>query len=161
MENALRPGWLRRFFVFLLNPLTKERKAILNHHHKTGGPLDPDALKTLITESLDGDKAQDIEAIDLRGQSSLADYMIVASGTSSRQVSAMAQKLTDRLKEAGCRGIRMEGEDQGNWVIVDAGDVIVHLFRPEVREFYNIEKMWRIPVVITTSESEAGMSSSA
>ncbi len=105
----------------------------------------PEQLKTLIEQSLDADKAEEIEIIDLRGQTALADYMIVASGRSSRQVVALAQKLEDRLKSRGFKHIRTEGTDQGNWVIVDAGDVIVHLFRPEVREFYNIEKMWNLP----------------
>lgn len=83
--------------------------------------------------------------IDLGGQTALADYIIVASGTSSRQVSRMAEKLTERIHARGQSGIRTEGMSQGDWVIVDAGDIIVHLFRPEVREFYNIEKMWSVP----------------
>lgn len=94
-------------------------------------------------ESLDADKAEDIETIDLRGQTAIADYMIVASGRSSRQVGALAEKLQDRLKAMGYKDVRIEGREQCNWVIVDAGDVVIHLFRPEVREFYNIEKMWR------------------
>lgn len=97
----------------------------------------------MIEESLDADKAEDIITIDLKGQTAIADYMVVASGTSSRQVSALAEKLQDRLKALGVRDIRIEGKDQCNWVIVDAGDIVVHLFRPEVREFYNIEKMWQ------------------
>lgn len=98
----------------------------------------------MIEDSLDLDKAQDIKTIDLRGQTSIADYMIVASGTSTRQVGALAEKLRDRLKGKGLEDIRIEGLDQCNWVILDAGDVIVHLFRPEVRDFYNIEKMWQM-----------------
>lgn len=81
--------------------------------------------------------------IDLQGQSSIADYIVVASGRSARQVSAMADKLAERLNRAGLKDVRIEGARQGDWVVVDAGDVIVHLFRPEVRAFYNIEKMWR------------------
>lgn len=81
--------------------------------------------------------------ISLEGHSALADYMIVASGRSSRQVAALADKLVDRLAEVGIKNTRVEGARQGDWVVVDAGDVIVHIFRPEVREFYNIEKMWR------------------
>lgn len=87
----------------------------------------------------------DIEVIDLSAQSALADYMIIASGTSSRQVVRMAEKLQDRLKARGCREVRIEGLSQGNWVVVDAGDVIIHLFKPEVRAFYNLEKMWAAP----------------
>lgn len=92
---------------------------------------------------MDADKAEDIVTIDLKGQTPISDYMIVASGTSSRQVGALAEKLQERLKGLGLDDIRIEGKDQCNWVIVDAGDVIIHLFRPEVREFYNIEKMWQ------------------
>jgi len=103
------------------------------------------ALKDLVIKSLDDDKALDIETINLTDHSPLADYMIIASGNSSRQVVAMAEKLKARLEARGCKNIRLEGTSQGNWVILDAGDVIVHLFRPEVRDFYNIEKMWRMP----------------
>ena len=99
-------------------------------------------LKDLIEKSLDDDKALDIQTIDIRGQSSIADYIIVASGTSTTQVKGMANKLKDRLNARGYKNIRMEGAAQGDWVIVDAGDAVIHLFRPEVREFYNIEKMW-------------------
>lgn len=91
---------------------------------------------------MDADKAADILTIDLNDQSALADYMIIASGTSSRHVAALAEKLKDRLNARGVKEIRMEGMTQADWVAIDAGDVIVHLFRPEVREFYNIEKMW-------------------
>lgn len=117
--------------------------------------LEPAALKDFIVSALDNDKAFDIETINLQNQSVLADYMIVASGTSSRQVSALASKLKDRLEIGGIKGIKLEGMDDGNWVILDAGDVIVHIFRPEVRDFYQIEKMWKMPMtaaVITPSE---------
>lgn len=117
-----------------------------------GGLMKPADLKSLIVKSLDGDKAVDIEIIDLKGQSSLADYMVVASGTSSRHIVALAAKLRDRLEARGVKKIRSEGISQGNWVVVDAGDVIVHLFRPEVREFYNIEKMWKMPVAGAPSD---------
>lgn len=86
----------------------------------------------------------DIQVIDLNGQSALADYIVVASGTSSRHIVSMSEKLKERLEARGTTGIRTEGVGQANWVVVDAGDVIVHLFRPEVREFYNIEKMWSV-----------------
>jgi ribosome-associated protein len=99
-------------------------------------------IKALIEQSLDADKADDIVTIDLTGQSAIADYMVVASGTSSRHVAALAEKLKKRLEIQGVKGIRMEGLSQADWVVMDAGDVIVHLFRPEVREFYNLEKMW-------------------
>ncbi len=128
-----------------LNHRNKGGAKILTYDIRTG--LTPDTLKDLAVKSLDDDKARDIEIIDLQGQSALADYMIVASGTSSRQVIAMAEKLKERLHGRDIKDVRLEGADQGNWVVVDAGDVIVHLFRPEVREFYNIEKMWNIPAI--------------
>ncbi len=112
---------------------------------------DPAALKDLIVKSLDDDKALDIEVIDLTGQSALADFMVVASGTSSRQIIAMAEKLGERLSGRGHKHFRTEGAGEGNWVVCDTGDVIVHLFRPEVREFYNIEEMWRMPPGISTA----------
>lgn len=99
-------------------------------------------MKALVEQSLDADKAQDILTIDLDDQSALADYMIVASGTSSRHVDALAKKLKERLEMKGIKGIKIEGLSQADWVAIDAGDIIIHLFRPEVREFYNIEKMW-------------------
>lgn len=108
------------------------------------GPKDPSALKDLVVQSLDDDKALDIEVIDLTGQSALADYMIIASGTSSRQIIAIAEKLQERLKGRGHRHFRIEGAGEGNWIVCDAGDIIIHLFRPEVRAFYNIEEMWRM-----------------
>ena len=101
-----------------------------------------EAQKDLIVQSLDADKAEDIKIIDLQSQSAIADYMIVATGTSSRHVSALASKLKDRLEARGIKGIKIEGLAQSDWVAFDAGDIIVHLFREEVREFYNIEKMW-------------------
>ena len=102
----------------------------------------PREFVELIASSLDDDKAEDIVIIDLDGKSTIADYMIVASGRSARQVGAMADHLAVRLKQAGIRSIRVEGRTNGDWVLLDVGDVIVHLFRPEVRTFYNIEKMW-------------------
>ena len=101
------------------------------------------ALVSLIETSLDDDKAIDVVRIDLSGKSSIADYMVVASGTSARQVGAMADHLSEKLKARGVRP-RMEGANACDWVLIDAGDVIVHLFRPEVREFYRIEQMWTL-----------------
>lgn len=101
-----------------------------------------ESLKNFVEQSLDADKAEDICVIKMDDQSALADYMIVASGTSSRHVLAMASKIKDRLAAGGYKNIRLEGAEQGDWVILDLGDVLIHLFRPEVRMFYNIEKMW-------------------
>jgi ribosome-associated protein len=97
-----------------------------------------------ILKSLDDDKAQDVLAIDLVGKTSIADRMIIASGTSGRMVSAMAEHLMTKLKALGFKP-KSEGERHGDWVLIDAGDVVVHLFRPEVRTFYNIERIWAAP----------------
>ena len=103
---------------------------------------EPGSLLALVLQSLDDDQAQDVVSIPLEGKSSIADYMVIASGRSSRQVAAMAQKLAERVKHAGQGPARIEGLPAADWVLVDAGDVIVHLFRPEVRSFYNLERMW-------------------
>lgn len=99
-------------------------------------------LHALVMQSLDDDQAQEIVSIPLAGKSSIADHMVIASGRSSRQVAAMAQKLAERIKHATGRSPRTEGLPSADWVLIDAGDVIVHLFRPEVRSFYNLERMW-------------------
>lgn len=96
----------------------------------------------LVLKSVDDDKAEDIVQIDLRGRSDVADYMVICSGRSSRQVGSISEKLADRLKQEMRISVRMEGKETGDWVLIDAGDVIVHVFRPEVREFYQLEKMW-------------------
>ncbi|MDF1794056.1 MAG: ribosome silencing factor [Thalassobaculaceae bacterium] len=101
-----------------------------------------DGLKRLVMTSLDDDKAEDIVAIDLAGKSAIGDCMVIATGRSSRQVAAMADHLCRKLKDQGVDGVTVEGQSRGDWVLVDAGDIIVHLFRPEVREFYGLEKMW-------------------
>ncbi|OWV32233.1 ribosome silencing factor [Pacificimonas flava] len=103
-----------------------------------------DRLHELVLQSLDDDKAQDLVDIDLSGKTEVADHMIIASGRSTRQVAAMAQKLSERIKAEMGRPVRIEGLPAADWVLVDAGDVIVHLFRPEVRSFYNLEKMWAV-----------------
>lgn len=115
--------------------------------------MSPQTLKTLAVKSLDADKGLDITVIPLDEQTALADYMIVASGTSSRHVGALAQKLRERLELEGVKNIRLEGLAQSDWVVVDAGDLIVHIFRPEVREFYNIEKMWGSFPVLAKSDT--------
>jgi|TARA_B110000503_G_scaffold79796_1_gene122415 ribosome-associated protein len=109
-----------------------------------------DTLLAAILKSLDDDKAEDVVQINLRGKSEIGDYMVVASGRSTRQVSAIAEKLTDRLKSEFGVISKVEGKDVGDWVLVDAGDVIVHVFRPEVREFYQLEKMWQ-PTSVDTA----------
>ncbi|MFN3641790.1 MAG: ribosome silencing factor [Gemmobacter sp.] len=99
-------------------------------------------LLASILTSLDDDKAEDVVPIDLRGRSEMADHMVIASGRSSRQVAAISEKLTERLKDEFGILCKVEGKETGDWVLIDAGDVIVHVFRPEVREFYQLEKMW-------------------
>jgi ribosome-associated protein len=103
---------------------------------------EPGSLHALVLQSLDDDQAQEIVSIPLAGKSSIADHMVIASGRSSRQVTAMAQKLAERVKHAGFGHARIEGLPAADWVLIDAGDVVVHLFRPEVRSFYNLERMW-------------------
>ncbi len=108
---------------------------------KTGPTLDAQGLHSLVLQSLDDDQAQEVVTIPLEGKSNIADHMVVATGRSSRQVASMAQKLAERIKQAG-RSARIEGLPSADWVLIDAEDVIVHLFRPEVRSFYNLERMW-------------------
>lgn len=99
----------------------------------------------MIAASLDDDKALEPVIIDLKGKTSYADYVIIASGQSARHVGSMANHISEKVKESGLKRPRVEGLPQCDWVLVDAGDVIVHLFRPEVRSFYAIEKMWGDP----------------
>jgi ribosome-associated protein len=101
-----------------------------------------EAVLKAVSQSLDDDKAVDVVTIDLNGKSTIADYMVIASGRSHRQVGAMTDHLLSALKDAGLGRVGVEGQAQADWVLVDAGDVIVHLFRPEIRSFYNLEKMW-------------------
>ena len=108
----------------------------------TANPVDVAALHSLITTSLDDDQAVEMISIPLAGKSSIADHMVIASGRSSRQVASMAAKLAERIKAEFGKPVRIEGLPTADWVLIDADDVIVHLFRPEVRSFYNLERMW-------------------
>ena len=99
-------------------------------------------LHDLVLRSLDDDQALDVVTIPLGGKSSIADHMVIASGRSTRQVASMAQKLSQRIKQDLGRTVRVEGLPVADWVLIDADDVIVHIFRPEVRTFYNLERMW-------------------
>ena len=103
---------------------------------------EPGSLHELVLKSLDDDQAQDIVSIPLEGKTAIADFMVIASGRSTRQVTAMAEKLAERVKHGGYGRARIEGLPAADWVLVDAGDIIIHLFRPEVRTFYNLERMW-------------------
>jgi ribosome-associated protein len=107
----------------------------------TGGFTSEEMLAVVLA-SIDDNKGEDMVQADLRGRSDMADYMVICSGRSSRKVGSIADKLADRLKEAFGIRAKLEGKDAGDWVLLDAGDVIVHVFRPEVREFYQLEKMW-------------------
>ena len=110
-----------------------------------GTPLpyaEPGSLHALVLQSLDDDQAQEIVSIPLEGKSTIADHMVIASGRSTRQVTAMAQKLAERIKNGGHGNSRIEGLPAADWVLIDAGDIIIHIFRPEVRSFYNLERMW-------------------
>ena len=112
-------------------------------------PLDPAGMLDLIVTSLDGDKAIEIVTIDLAGKSAMADYLVVASGTSDRQVKAMADHIMEKLHKRGVGKLKLEGLPAADWVLLDAGDVIVHLFQPEVRSFYQLEKLWGFDVPAT------------
>jgi len=118
--------------------LTKTR----NPEIKSKPAISPAALNSLIQKVLDDHQAEDIVVIDLVGKSTIGDHMVIATGRSSRQVIALAETLIQALKAKGLVGIKPEGARQGHWILIDAGDVIIHLFLPEVREFYSLEKMW-------------------
>jgi ribosome-associated protein len=143
----------------------KEDDVLSQTQHATGGSVAPGAAMTAsdqsadgnallgrVLSSLDDDKAEDVVAIPLRGRSEMADHMVIASGRSSRQVASIAENLVDRLKQELGLICKVEGKDTGDWVLIDAGDVIVHIFRPEVREFYQLEKIW-MPSAAHTARS--------
>lgn len=114
---------------------------------------EPGSLHALVLQSLDDDQAQDVVSIPLEGKTAIADHMVIASGRSTRQVTAMAQKLAERIKHAGFGHARIEGLPAADWVLVDAGDIVVHLFRPEVRSFYNLERMWAFGDTVAAGEA--------
>jgi len=124
-------------------------------------PPAPAELLKLVETSLDDDKAEGVVVIDLAGKTSLTDYMVIASGTSQRQVGAMADHLRSIIKASGIRSVSVEGQAMCDWVLVDAGDVVVHLFRPEVREFYNLEKMWGVALPDGMSGRETAITAGA
>lgn len=126
-----------------MQPTTKEAPIAPRRKSKAPTPAVRSLVK-LIEDSLDADKAENIVRIDLAGKSSIADFMVVATGTNARQLAAMADHLVEKLKARGQAHVPVEGRSQGEWVLVDAGDVIVHLFRPEARLHYALEKMWQV-----------------
>jgi ribosome-associated protein len=125
------------------NPKTTAPKATAKKSAaKSSLPAAVIKLHQLILKSLDDDKAEEIVSIELAGKSSIADFMVIASGRSSRQVAAIAEHLVDRIAKETGKKVRAEGKAVGDWVLIDTGDVVVHIFRPDVRNFYNLEKMW-------------------
>ncbi|MEI6099622.1 MAG: ribosome silencing factor [Alphaproteobacteria bacterium] len=102
----------------------------------------PEQVLAAVLASVEDDKAEEVVQIDLRGKSDVADYMVICSGRSSRQVASISEKLADKLRQQFGVAAKMEGKETGDWVLIDGGDVIVHVFRPEVRDFYQLEKMW-------------------
>lgn len=117
----------------------------------SGSAPSSDALATVLA-SLDDSKAEDITTIDIQGKSALGDHMVIASGRSHRHVGAVAEHLLSALKQAGFGSARVEGKESADWVLIDTGDIIVHIFRPEVRSFYNLEKMWLAPDMAQDNE---------
>src|SRR5215208_622855 len=122
------------------DPLTERPAETADETGRT--PFDVEDLHKLVLQSLDDDQAQEVVSIPLVGKSNIADHMVIASGRSTRQVASMAVKLADKIKERFGKNVRIEGLPAADWVLIDADDVIVHIFRPEVRNFYNLERMW-------------------
>lgn len=106
--------------------------------------MEPDTLKTLVVDALEDMKAVDIKVLDVRGMTAITDFMVIASGTSDRHVKSLARNVLDVTRERGARALGVEGEREGDWVLVDLRDVVVHLMRPEIRDFYNLEKLWAV-----------------
>lgn len=119
-------------------------------------PIEVEKLHELVLKSLDDDQAVEIVSIPLEGKSNIADHMVIASGRSTRQVASMATKLADRIKQEFGKSVRVEGLPAADWVLIDADDVIVHLFRPEVRSFYNLERMWSFGDEALTATAQGG-----
>ena len=109
-----------------------------------------------VKASLDNDKADNVVVIDLAGKTNIADYMIVASGFSKRQIAAMSDHILEKMKAVGAASVTVEGTGHCDWVLIDTGDVLVHLFRPELREFYALERLWGTPALVT-GERRAGL----
>ena len=119
-------------------------------------PVSPEEIKRLVERVLDDAKAEDIVSIDLAGKSTVADFMVVATGQSHRQVAAFAERLVEALKAANIPVLSVEGLKASDWVLVDAGDVIVHLFRPEIRALYALEKMWSVDLTARRAKRDRG-----
>ncbi len=133
---------------------TREERTKLIPQRQKAIPSGGEVLK-FVEAYLDDDKAENIVVIDLEGKTEIADYLVVATGTSQRHVGAMTDHIQRNLKSEGVKGIAIEGAPQCDWVLIDAGDVIIHLFRPEVRNFYNLEKIWTAPAAPTAEPASA------
>ncbi len=112
-----------------------------------------DELKSLVIDAVEDIKAFDIKTIDVRGRNSLMDYLIFASGRSDRQVKSIAQNVIEKSKKAGVQPLGVEGMNSGDWVLVDLGDIVVHIMLPQVREFYNIERLWEVELATGDADS--------
>jgi ribosome-associated protein len=132
-------------------PDRPEKTAVNGRQH-----IDVEKLHQLVLKSLDDDQALEVVSIPLEGKSNIADHMVNASGRSTRQVASMATKLADRVKQEFGKNVRIEGLPAADWVLIDADDVIVHLFRPEVRSFYNLERMWSFGDEVVTATAQGG-----
>lgn len=112
--------------------------------------MEPETLKMLVVEALEDMKAMDIKVLDVRGMTAITDFMVIASGTSDRHVKSLARSVLDKARERGARVLGVEGDREGDWVLVDLRDAVVHLMRPEVRDFYNLEKLWTVETPAAT-----------
>ncbi len=146
------------------SPGTPRKKAIAAGPKKTAervreraAPSRLDQLQTIILESLEDDKAENVVALDLAGRASFTDRMVIATGLADRQIAAMATHLEDKLEEAGLKRVQIEGTGGSDWVLIDAGDIVIHLFKAEAREMYGLERMWGPDLDDATAEaSDAG-----
>lgn len=118
--------------------------------------MESEALEQLVVDALEDRKARDLRVLDVREQSSVTDVMVIASGTSGRQVQAMAEHVVEQSKAVGIQPLGVEGEEYGDWVVVDLGDVVVHVMRPEVRDFYNLEKLWSVEGMEDEAATDTG-----
>jgi len=132
----------------LCQPKKDLRPLTVNTQRETGDASadhNAESIREAVIASLEDDKAEDILVLDLEGKSTIADQMIIASGRSARHVAALAEHVQRKIKDLGGQRARVEGLPNADWVLIDTGDLIVHLFRPEVREFYDLERIWAGP----------------